>query len=392
MRNSHICPLEWSFGFCLEDGLQLERLQMGKWERRSLWQPRQELMKVRPDQAGGVRKSHTWCVIYITHPGHALMGHGKRWDVVRGGVRFLVRSAGQVVGGDGAVLWNGVWAAGGRASLVLDMVRPMCFETPRWRYLRGNWMYHGSEAQGRVWAGNTDLQVVPVKVVIWNTGLRSPREPGAWRQLAPCWKSIFLGPHSTSWGHVEHTEAIVPWGSKYLRMSLSLSWQWNHWLRTWKGQVAEKLAVGALEVNYSLILVLPKSQEGDRQFEGAYPFWSERLGKGKRSVSPRVLESQEDRGGVWVPTSLVLPSLQRSDFAWRGGGGAGRSEEGSPAKILTSTKPVSFVGLFGFGSVGLVFDQVSRVQVLPLAFYKMWPHLSHFPFPYLSMTRLDAPH
>lgn len=72
-------------------------------------------------------------------------------------------------------------------------------------------------------------------------------------------------------------------------------------------------------------------------------------------MSPCVLESQEDRGGVWVPTSLVLPSLQRSDFTCGDGGGAGRSEEDCPAKILTSTKPVSFVCLFGFGSVGLVF-------------------------------------
>lgn len=35
------------------------------------------------------------------------MVHGKRWDVLRGGVRFLVRSAGQVIGGDGVVLRNG---------------------------------------------------------------------------------------------------------------------------------------------------------------------------------------------------------------------------------------------------------------------------------------------
>lgn len=83
------------FGFCLKDGLQLERLQTGKWVRAprpSRWQ----LMKARPGR--GFLKCHPSCVVCVTQLGEQSVGHGTLGQAVRGGAGFLVGSAGSVGG------------------------------------------------------------------------------------------------------------------------------------------------------------------------------------------------------------------------------------------------------------------------------------------------------
>lgn len=67
-----------------------------------------------------------------------------------------------------------------------------------------------------------------------------------------------------------------------------------------------------------------------------------------RRASLRPGESGRRRGGVRVPTSPVLPSLQRPGFAWGGGGGVDRNAGDSPAEILISAK-LLFHSLVWFG-------------------------------------------